>query len=73
MNLQLKIELIELKIVALGKALSKAVGELEELKTTAKQPTLPAKRNLKKKRLQEIENYYTGLQLKKEQRKKQRA
>lgn len=68
MNTAERIESIELKIVALGKALSKAAGELEKLKN--EKPASRSKRNLKAKRLQEIETYYTGLQLKKLSRKK---
>lgn len=70
MNLVAKIESIELRIVALGKALSEATGELEKVKVMASEPTSRAKRNLKKKRVQDIEQYYTGLQLKKITRKK---
>lgn len=56
---------IELKIHALGKAVSDAVKELEKIK---EKPAPAAKRNLKSKRVQTISDYYTNLQLKKIQR-----
>ncbi|HMK03682.1 MAG TPA: hypothetical protein VK489_05805 [Ferruginibacter sp.] len=65
MDIKADIEVIERKIVALEKAQSELKEKLERLKIKAAKPASPVRRNLKAKRIQEIENFYTKRQLNK--------
>lgn len=64
MSLDAKIEVTELKIVALGKAQSELMEELEMIKKQKSKPAPPVRRDLKKVRMQEVENFYTKRKLK---------
>lgn len=63
MNIHAKIEVLELKTVALGKAQSELMEKLEQLKKQEAKPASPVRRNLKQKRMEEIELFYTKRQL----------
>lgn len=65
MDLNAKIEVLGLKSVALAKAQSELTAELEKVKKHAAKPVPPVRRNLKSKRMQEVENFYTKRQLNK--------
>ena len=65
MQLEAKIKSIELKNIALGKALSENEQELAEIKKLASKPTPANRKAAKEKRLQDIATYYLNRKLKK--------
>jgi len=63
MNVDAKIQAIELKTVALAKAQSELNAELEKVKKHAANPVPQIRKKLKDLRLQEVENFYTKRKL----------
>lgn len=65
MDLKAKISTLELKTVALAKALSEHDAELEKVKKQVTNPVPLVRKNLKANRMQQIENFYTKRKLNK--------
>ena len=65
MNVDAKIQVIELKTVALAKARSELNAELEKVKKHAANPVPLVRKKLKNVRMQEVENFYTKRKLNK--------
>lgn len=59
MNIDAKIKTIKAKIVALAKAQSRLILELEQLENKQAEPAPAGRKNLKRIRIQEVENFYT--------------